>query len=274
MTETLYTVKGPKTLEDMSWAEVDEALEVTDLVIVPVGSTEQHGPHLPLAADTIQVVEMAKQAASRLSDSGFPVVVGPVIPFGVAPYHMPFSGTISLRSDTLKALIKDICQSLHSHGFRRFVLLMGHGGNIATMQVAAQELVTDLPESKVVFLNWLPALEAQYSGILKSNRAQGHAGEGETARVLVTHPGLVQLDRADIFYPPKEQEAETEDHPEMGGGILNACRSWREVTPYGSVGDPTVATAETGQRAYDAIVDWITSAVERSLLRNEREGEK
>lgn len=266
--EVLYTVTGPKLLEDMTWEEVADVLETTDTVIVPVGSTEQHGPHLPLAADTIQVVEMAKQAVSRLGAEGITVVAGPIIPFGVAPYHMAFPGTISLRSDTLKALIRDVCTSLYQHGFRRFVLLMGHGGNIATMQVAAQELVTDLPESQVVFLNWLPALESKYAGILKADRPQGHAGEGEAARTLVTHPNLVKLDRARVFYSQEAEEAESKDHPEMGGGILNACRSWREVTPVGSVGEPALATAETGQQAYDVIVDWIIAAMKRTVLKN------
>ena len=268
--EVLYTVKGPKLLEDMTWKEVDDLLAVTDTVIVPVGSTEQHGPHLPLAADTIQVVEMVRQTVACLAEEGITVLGGPVIPFGVAPYHMPFPGTISLRSDTLKVLIKDVCFSLYQHGFRRFVLLMGHGGNIATMQVAAQELVGDLPDSQVVFLNWLPALESKYSGILQAGRPQGHAGEGETARTMVTHPKLVHVDWAHVFYSQEAQEVESDDHPEKGGGILNTVRNWRDVTPYGNVGDPSVATAETGQKAYDIIVSWIVAAMKRTVLKNTR----
>ena len=71
------------------------------------------------------------------------MVVGPTIPFGVAPYHMSFPGTFNLRFDTLKALIKEVCFSLHKHGFRKFVLILGHGGNFPTMQVAAQEIVAE-----------------------------------------------------------------------------------------------------------------------------------
>ncbi|MBC8492437.1 MAG: creatininase family protein, partial [Chloroflexi bacterium] len=97
--EILYTVRGPKTLEDMTWEELSEVLKETDIVIVPVGSTEQHGPHLPLATDTIQATEIAKRTVVRLAEEGIKVVAGPTIPFGVAPYHMSFSGTITLSAD-------------------------------------------------------------------------------------------------------------------------------------------------------------------------------
>jgi creatinine amidohydrolase len=266
--EILYAVKGPKTLEDMTWEELSEVLKETDIVIVPVGSTEQHGPHLPLAADTIQVVELAKRTVSRFAADGVKMVAGPTIPFGVAPYHMPFPGTITLSADTLKAVITDVCKSLYRHGFRRFVLLLGHGGNYAVMQVAAQELVVDLPQSKVVFLNWLPALESRYPEFLLSGKSEGHSGEGETARVLLTHPNLVQMNRARVYYSKEADEAESEDHPLMGGGIFQATRDWKEVTPYGSVGNPTLATPETGEKAYDVIVDWITAAIKQTLLKN------
>lgn len=264
--ETLYTVKGPKSLPDMTWAEVSEILKETDTVIVPVASTEQHGPHLPLATDTIQAIEIAKRTVASLATEGIKVVAGPTIPFGVAPYHMPFPGTISLSADTLKAVIKEVCTSLYQHGFRRFVLLLGHGGNYAVMQVAAQELVTELLESKVIFLNFLPALEAKYPEFLTSGRTEGHSGEGETARILLTHPNLVQMERAQVYYSREADEAESEDHPLLGGGIYAPVRDWRAVTPYGSAGNPTLATEETGQKGYDVMVDWVCAAIKRALL--------
>lgn len=264
--EILYTVRGPKTLEDMTWEELSEVLKETDIVIVPVGSTEQHGPHLPLATDTIQATEIAKRTVVRLAEEGIKVVAGPTIPFGVAPYHMSFSGTITLSADTLKAVIKEVCTSLYHHGFRRFVLLLGHGGNYAVMQVAAQDLVIELPESKVIFLNYLPALESKYPEFLTSGRAEGHSGEGETARILLTHPDLVQMDRAQVYYSRKADEAESDDHPLLGGGIYVPVRDWRAITPYGSAGNPTLAKPETGQKGYDVIVDWVCAAIKRTLL--------
>jgi creatinine amidohydrolase len=156
--ETLYTINGPKMLEDMTWEELFEVMKKTDIVILPVGSTEQHGTHLPLAADTIQVVEMAKQTVARLAKEGITVVAA-TIPFGVAPYHMPFPGTINLQSETLKAVIMDVCRSLYRHGFRRFAFCSGTAA-VATMQAATQDLAMELPDSKVVFLNWSPYSES------------------------------------------------------------------------------------------------------------------
>lgn len=265
--EILYTMKGPKLLEDMTWEELSEVMKKTDVVIVPVGSTEQHGAHLPLAADTIQVVEMAKETVARLAEQGITVVAGPAIPFGVAPYHLPFPGTINLRSETLKAVIEDVCRSLYHHGFRRFVLLLGHGGNYATMQAAAQDLAMELPQSKVVFLNWLPYSESKYPEFLRSKRNEGHSGEGETARVLVSHPDLVQMQRARVYYSQAADEAEDKDHPLMGGGIFEGTTNWKAFAPFGSVGDPTLATRETGITSYRHIVDWIVYAMQRTVLK-------
>ena len=265
--EILYTMKGPKLLEDMTWEELSEVMKETDIIIVPVGSTEQHGAHLPLAADTIQVVEMAKQTVARLAKEGITAVAGPAIPFGVAPYHMPFPGTINLQSETLKAIIMDVCRSLYRHGFRRFALLLGHGGNYATMQAATQDLAMELSDSKVVFLNWLPYSESKYPEFLRSKRNEGHSGEGETARVLVTHPDLVQINRAHVYYSQEADEAEDKDHPLMGGGIFEGTTNWKAFAPYGSVGDPTLATRETGVKSYEVIVDWIVYALKRTLLK-------
>ncbi len=265
--ETLYTVKGPKMLEDMTWEEMSEVLKKTDTVIIPVGSTEQHGPHLPLAADTIQVVEMARETVARLAQEGITVVAGPTISLGVAPYHMPFPGTISLRSETLKAVIEDVCHSLYRHGFRRFALLLGHGGNLATMQVVTQDLATALPEAKFATLNWLPYSESKYPEFIRSKKNEGHSGEGETARVLVTHPNLVQMKRARVYYSQEADEAEDKDHPLMGGGISQGTVSWKAFAPYGSVGDPTLATVETGKTSYGHIVDWIVYAMKKSILK-------
>jgi creatinine amidohydrolase len=266
--EILYTVKGPKALPDMTWEEVSEILEETDIVIVPVGSTEQHGPHLPLSTDNIQATELAKRTAARLAEEGIKVVAGPTIPFGTAPYHMPFPGTVSLSVDTLRAVIKEVCKSLYQHGFRRFALLLGHGGNMATMQVATEELAMELPDARVVFLNDMPDRwgRGYIAELLTSEKAEGHSGEGETARILLTHPDLVQMDRARVYYLEKADQEEHDDQPLLGGGMSVPVKSWKAVTPYGSVGNPKLATAETGQKLYDLEVDWFVAAIKHTLL--------
>jgi len=116
--EILYEVRGPKTLFEMSWPEVEAALKNTDIVIVPVGSTEQHGTHLPLGSDTLQATDMAKMVIKQLGDEGVTLCAAPTIPFGVSHAHLKFPGTITVSSETLMRVITDVCRSLHIHGFR------------------------------------------------------------------------------------------------------------------------------------------------------------
>ena len=99
MEEVLYTIRGP-TMFEMTWEEVGEALKETDMVIVPTGATEQHGPHLPLGTDTMGVVEFARRTAAQLEEEGIKALVAPPVPFGISSYHMPFPGTISLHNTT------------------------------------------------------------------------------------------------------------------------------------------------------------------------------
>jgi len=264
--EVLYEVKRPKSLTEMSWAEVADALKETDTIIIPVGSTEQHGPHLPLGTDTLQTIDMVRFTAMRLESEGVKVVPGPAIPFGLAPYHMDFPGTISLRPETFHALLMDICRCLIGHGFRNMYLFLGHGGNWGAMQIVAHELTRETG-ANVVALNWLPYLHKEYPKILKLNDSS-HAGEGETSRSLVSHPGLVLRERMQVLMmKEKADELEGEDHPLIGGGVLNGNRSMKDATPIGSMGNPTVATAETGQKVYDVISKWACSVIKSDLAR-------
>ena len=110
-------------------------LSDTDLVIIPVGATEQHGPHLPLCTDSINIEAVAEDAARAET-----VLVAPTITYGVSENHLAFCGTIAVRPQTLTAVLVDIGESLLSHGFSRLLLLNGHGGNYEAMALAAHEL--------------------------------------------------------------------------------------------------------------------------------------
>lgn len=263
--ELLYEVRGPKSLVEMSWEEVKEALQRTDTIIVPVGSIEQHGPHLPLGTDYLQGIDFGRWAVRILRDRGREVVLGPSIQFGVAPYHMWFPGTITLKPETLLAVITEVCGSLVRHGFKRIALVMAHGGNWPTIQVAAQ-MLNDSSGAKVVALNWLPHMRKVYPTILKTGDS-GHGGESETARGLVSHPNLVMLNRAHDFLTPAAEKAESATHPLIGGGVLPPTRSYHDVSPdYGSTGLPLAATVEVGIKNYEAIGGWIADMVESNLL--------
>jgi len=264
----LYVQKGPATLTEMSGQEVEAAVARTRLILLPVGATEAHGPHLPLGTDTMEAREICRRVALRMEQEGRPVVIGPVIPFGTSSFHLGFPGTVSISSRTLVSLLTEIAASLHLSGFRDFVLIHGHDGNLPSMMVAAQEIVDSLPEARAVVLNWLAPLSRVYHTIQRSTKGEGHGGEGETSRLLVTHPELVHPERGQAHHLPAEvmRRIQGPDHVKTGGGIFYATRRYRDHTPWGHIGDPGPALPETGERGYAVIVDWIASVLARDFF--------
>lgn len=266
--EKLYEVRGPKTLFEMSWPEVESALKNTDIVIVPVGSTEQHGTHLPLGSDTLQATDMAKMVIKQLGDEGVTVCAAPTIPFGVSHAHLKFPGTITLSSETLMRVITEVCRSLHIHGFRKFVLLLGHGGNLATLRLVASDLALILKDSKFIVPDWLPVMGARYPEVLTSPRPtdEHHSGEGETARQIYSTPAMVSNNRGEPFYVPEELNPYARKPYTGGVTIAESGVGMRERTPFGVMGDPSRATAETGAKLYKIITDWLCQVIKAELL--------
>ncbi len=267
--DVLYVIRGPKTLTEMTSAEVAEALTRTTTLLLPVGATEDHGAHLPLGTDAFEAREICRRAARQLEAMGCPVVVGPVIPFGVSPFHMGFPGTVTLTSATLIAVIREVVLSLHAHGFRNVALVHGHDGNLPQMMTAAQDLVSQTEDLTVVVMNWMVELAKAYAaGLGLSRKGESHGGEGETARLLVTHPELVDVSKGKAFYlePEDLRKIQSPEHMKTGGGLFYPTRSYKALTPVGSIGDPTLATPEVGEAGYEVIVDWICRILARDFF--------
>ncbi|MYD11000.1 MAG: creatininase family protein [Chloroflexi bacterium] len=266
--DILYSQKGPPTLDEMTGPEVEAALTQTDVLLLPVGATEAHGAHLPLGTDSFEARENCRRAAIRLEALGCPVVIGPVIPFGTSSFHLGFAGTISLSSNTMINLLKEICLSLYETGFRKFALVHGHDGNLPVMMVAAQDIVDNTADAQAMVLNWLTPLSKVYHTIQTSSKQEGHGGEGETARILVTHPELVRLDRSVKHHVPPDdmRKIQGAEHIKTGGGIFYATRRYKDHTPYGHIGDPALATRETGDKGYDVIAEWLARVVARDYF--------
>jgi creatinine amidohydrolase len=264
----LYIQKGPPTLPEMSAADVEQALTKSKVILIPCGATESHGAPLPLGTDSMEAREICRRAALRLETMGCPVVIGPVIPFGTSSFHMGFPGTITLSPLTLITLLKEVCLSLYQSGFRDFVLIHGHDGSLPSMMVAAQEVVDATPDAQAVVLNWLAPLSRVYHTIQTSKKGEGHGGEGETSRLLVTHPELVHPERGVPHHidPEAMRKIQGPEHIKTGGGIFYATRSYRPHTPYGYIGDPALARAETGEKGYEVIVDWISMVIQRDFF--------
>lgn len=271
--EILYTTAGPKTLMEMTWEEVAEALQKTDICLIGVGAIEEHGPHLPLGTDTFGSTETLKRVQRMLAAEGITVVVGPTVEFGINPGAMSYPGSVTVRPETLKELLIDIVESLYQHGFRKFAFFLGHDENMHVMAVAAQKLVWAHDDLKVITLNPMPALKASEGASLKPKAPDGHAGAGETSRMLVTHPKLVRLERARTKEGPDRpalRDIPGGLGPLFGGGVYNPAGDLhvydRAKGHPGQTGDPRLADPAVGEKAFDAMAAWVADVIKRDFL--------
>lgn len=164
------------------------------VVIVPVGSVEQHGLALPVSTDNREVEYVAQEGARRATA---PVLVIPVIPFGISLHHLMYpSGTITLRVETLLRVLNEVCESVVQHGFERILLLNGHGGNASTVNAAAMELRFRLVR-QIQAANWWDLALSVFGEVCEgpAKESIGHAGEAETSCILALTPESVRRDR-------------------------------------------------------------------------------
>ncbi|MSO92912.1 MAG: creatininase family protein [Rhodospirillales bacterium] len=249
-------------MPDIEWANLKahelRALAAADaVVIVPVGSIEQHGPHLPVQVDTLLAGEVARGAARLVSGNGAPIVVTPVIWTGLAEHHMSFGGTITLDFETFFALIRCVVRSVARHGFKRILLLNGHGGNTTALNVIVGELTLELKLPIVTATYWLLAKEA-FGKILEAQANVRHACEAETSMLLALKGELVDTDVL--------AEARGPTMPELSEFVSDGAYRWRQFasrTHTGVIGEPATASAEKGKKllaaAAESVADLVTT---------------
>jgi creatinine amidohydrolase len=238
---------------ELEWARLKasdlRALAERDaIVLVPVAAMEQHGPHLPVMVDSLLCAEVALRSARRVA-AHQPVVVAPTVWSGLSEHHMPFGGTFTLDFPTFFALLRCLCRSLVTHGFRRIFLLNGHGGNRFALRVIVDQLAGELGAALATATYWEPAAGA-IARILEQQPGVQHACEAETAMVMALRPELVdegRLAEAKFIEPP---------HAVTQRGA-HLWRPFAARTPTGVLGDPTAASAEKGERLLDAAADAI-----------------
>ena len=270
--ETLYIVRTPKTVLEMTWEEVEQLRENTDVAMVGVASIEEHGYHLPLGMDTFFCTEIMKYAYRTLEAEGLTALIGPTIEFGVCPGAMDYAGSITMQPDTTKAIIVDVCESLYRHGFKNIALVMGHDENLPAMAMAAQILTQAHDDLKVLSLNILFPMKAAEGPLLKSKKRDGHGGAGETGRLMVSHPNLVYIERAqpdpDLDKPAPRQILGG-GPPLVGGGVYNPAHELnlyqRERHP-GQTGDPRDASVEVGRAGLEGMGAWIADVIKRDFF--------
>ncbi|MFM9106263.1 MAG: creatininase family protein [Chloroflexota bacterium] len=209
------------------------------VLLQPIGAVEQHGPHLPLDTDIAAVSAVCERAAGLLDDP--PALVLPGIPWGLSPYWLPFAGTLSLSPATILALIDDIGASAAAHGFRRMVVVNGHGGNAGIVAVAATNLAR--AGIRAVSLSWWDVLRGDLVALTPRDGGHiGHAGQTETSVQLALQPERVAMDLA---VPGLGADLAAATAGEFWGVGYAPPDPAREA-PEGVYGDPSAADAATG----------------------------
>jgi creatinine amidohydrolase len=225
------------------------------LVIVPLGATEQHGPHLPAGTDCY-VVEHIAQAAAALVAAEIPVVVTPTLSFGSSHHHLPFGGTMSLSTETYYRVLYDLGESLITGGFRRIFFLNGHGGNAELMQLVARDLALKHPAHFAAASYWILAWEAMVQAQLPGLRQSpgGHAGVFETSLMLSLRSDLAREPR-----PHRDpiQSVDTKQSPRPYR--TESHGSWQRIDGYSD--SPDLATVAFGDAYLAVIVQEVGSAL-------------
>jgi creatinine amidohydrolase len=238
-------------LEEMTWPQVQRAIQQgTRSVIIPLGATEQHGPGLPLCTDTLHAAETARRAAVELGE----VLVAPTISLGYSPEHVAFAGTLTLKHETLLAVLRDVVDSLARSGFTFIYFWLGHGGDTPVVK----HLVEDLQKKPVSARVAMPDV-AQYvhdvwdtvplAESVDLAVSGSHAGEFEASLVAAMAPGL--LDRAALA-PGDPRPLDVVFESMMRDGI-------DKVSPNGVLGDQRAADAARGERYLAAMAHYLVN---------------
>ena len=242
-------------LDEWTWEDVGEYVEDNPCpaVIVPIGSTEQHGPHLPLGVDTMQAERLGAEIAERAR-----IPVAPTIPYGDAKHHLGFPGTIALSTETTSAVLVDVYESLATHGFEMILTVNGHRiANLTAIDTATKRVAAEHPELAFATLDPLRFGVEIHRELRDGDPEDGmHGGEFETSFVQFHAPELVREEKF-------ETQSNDHDVPFLTNDLVSA--EDRMITPstghspeaghLGHVGDPTHADPEKGEALWTALVD-------------------
>ena len=228
-------------------------------MIIPVASLEQHGPHLATGVDIVLGGNVALATARRLAAAGQPVVVTPPVWSGLAEHHMAFGGTVTLDPAAFLGVLRGIVRSAARCGFRRVMLLNGHGGNAEAIAVAAAEFAVEFGIRVAGGTYWHVVPEA-IAPLLERQPGLMHACEAETSMIMHLEPGMVRRERLAEAHGPSSTRVEGQPPG------LAMRRSFRDLTPSGVVGDARVATAEKGERIAAAVSAGLARMMRDPLL--------
>lgn len=240
-------------LGELTWPEALRRFKEVDVALLPVGSIEQHGPHLPLDTDAFDAYYLALRVAEACRDPK-PLVL-PLIPYGVSYHHEDFSGTLSASPDTLSRLVYDIGTGVARHGITKLVIINGHGGNSPALHFAAQMINRDAHIFTCVDTGETsdPDVDA-----LAETPNDVHAGEIETSTALAVRPSLVRMEAAKKFVPRFSSRYLDFTSKRSVGWYARVAK----LSPQGILGDPTKADEEKGRRMWDIMIKNLVELVE------------
>jgi creatinine amidohydrolase len=256
---------------ELTWPEIEEILQMRHAVILPVGSTEEHGAHLPVNVDSMEATYLSEQTAKKIisTHKDLSVLVAPTIHYTDISAHKMFPGSIGVSIDTLIKTIRDIVESLLDQGFNNIIAFVSHRENNCSVEAALRMINDKYPHAHIfavsmVSLGWELRLKICKAGLV----GVGHALEAETAMSLVMQPQNVKLDRTikgsrELPLPEKFIGNIGKDQHR---GILyyppKLLRGWEKS---GISGDPTMASAEEGTQIINAVVDDFPDIIVRVI---------
>lgn len=234
-------------LAELTWPDV-ESLSREIVVLIPTGSLEQHGPHLPLFTDSILVTEVATAVEKVLPAQ---VLLTPTLWLGASGHHLKFPGSLSASFETYEGAILSVVESLEPHGFRKFYVVNGHGGNTSPNDVAMRKLKQRFPTLTLGHSGYFGFCEEATADVMEGTfKGMRHACEAEASLMMHLRPELVRTERL------RDDGLLTE--PPVRGVVHH----FDEMTEQGSFGYATLATAEKGRQIFDAAVQGLAKELE------------
>lgn len=250
------TQNPPEVLWNRMSAETLRAKAAEEaLVILPVASTEQHGPHLATGVDTFLCTEVCRRTALRVAEQR-PVVVAPTVWMGLAEHHVELGGTFTVSLKAWHTLLHELCEAIGRAGFKKIVIVNGHGGNIAALTALTTDLTRDLGLPIATAGYWtLASQSGAVAEILEDQEGLIHACEAETSMMMAAHPELVDTSRLEEAVGPSPGMAEV-----LSPAVMR-WRSFAELTPTGVLGDARRSSAEKGEKLFQVMSDALAEAL-------------
>jgi len=241
-------------LDKMTWPEVEKALETVEIALLPVGSTEQHGPNTTFDTDTVRAYGFAKLVAEAMYPRA---IVAPPVTVGISYHHLKFPGSLTLKPETMIQYLVDMAWSLAQHGIKRLLLVNGHGGNRPVLELACVRIKHELGMT----VGWTGLMGDTAADVVAAHAkspVHGHACEIETSQLLYLggKDSIREeaLRRADVKLPGWSKEP------------VKMPRGFDEITERGDLGDATQYSLEIGKAVTEAAKERVVAAIERLML--------